>query len=591
MGKLHQQFIGAAIACVLLLGVRAASAQIATQVIAVTGQPAPDGNGSFSTFTNTPTLNDAGQAAFRANLSGTTGGSADDRGIFRGSGGTLTKIAREGQTVPNGNGSFSGFNLTAINGSGQAAFRAPLIGTSGGANDNSGIFVSAGGSPVQIVRKGQAAPNANGSFSLFDDPSFNGVGQTAFGASLTGTSGGTNDDEGIFRGNGAILTQIARAGQAAPDGNGSFDRFLPPAINDAGQVAFSAELVGGVGGYFENSGIFRGAGGSITQIARSDDPSPVPNGVLHRLSNPSMNAAGQVVFDSLLIDFMGQPVGAGIFLGAGGPITQIARTDQASPDANGTFSLFVDHSINDVGQTAFFARLGGTVGGTSDDSGIFRGAGGALTKIARKGQFSPNANGRFSGFTSAPALNEAGQVAFLATLSGTSSGTADDSGLFLFDDVLGLLQVSREGDALLGSTITTLAFISNAGTNGDERSGLNELGQVAYQFSLADGRSGIAVGGVSLEPPLAGDFDEDGAVDGDDLTRWRTNYGIGTTHTTGDADADGDADGADFLIWQRQVGLSNSAIAAAAVPEPATIALMATVASAVTVCRRKKKSR
>jgi hypothetical protein len=93
-----------------------------------------------------------------------------------------------------------------------------------------------------------------------------------------------------------------------------------------------------------------------------------------------------------------------------------------------------------------------------------------------------------------PSLNNAGQVAFEAFLTGTSGGSNDGIGIFLFDDVLGLLQAARVGDSLLGSTVTELRFgrseiIDAVG----ERRGLNELGQIAYRFVLADGRQGIAI--------------------------------------------------------------------------------------------------
>jgi hypothetical protein len=65
---------------------------------------------------------------------------------------------------------------------------------------------------------------------------------------------------------------------------------------------------------------------------------------------------------------------------------------------------------------------------------------------------------------------------------------------------------------------------------------------------------------------LAADFDEDGDVDGDDLTRCRSGFRAGTTHMQGNADGDPDVDGADFLVWQRQLGSVSSV--AAAVPEP-----------------------
>ena len=72
-------------------------------------------------------------------------------------------------------------------------------------------------------------------------------------------------------------------------------------------------------------------------------------------------------------------------------------------------------------------------------------------------------------------------------------------------------------------------------------------------------------------PALDGDFDEDGDVDGNDLVRWKTNFGASgsVTHLQGDADGDQDVDGADFLTWQRQLGMPTSSTAAETAPEPA----------------------
>ena len=77
-----------------------------------------------------------------------------------------------------------------------------------------------------------------------------------------------------------------------------------------------------------------------------------------------------------------------------------------------------------------------------------------------------------------------------------------------------------------------------------------------------------------------GDFNADAEVDGDDLAAWKAGYGDTTNVTAadGDADDDGDVDGADFLTWQRNVGWSPLDIptvaASAAVPEPASVALL-----------------
>ena len=52
-----------------------------------TGDPAPDGNGFFaSSGLSVGGLNDAGQGVFVAELVGTSNGTGDNAGIFRGDG-------------------------------------------------------------------------------------------------------------------------------------------------------------------------------------------------------------------------------------------------------------------------------------------------------------------------------------------------------------------------------------------------------------------------------------------------------------------------------------------------------------------------
>jgi hypothetical protein len=57
---------------------------------------------------------------------------------------------------------------------------------------------------------------------------------------------------------------------------------------------------------------------------------------------------------------------------------------------------------------------------------------------------------------------------------------------------------------------------------------------------------------LNPSPPLPGDFDGDGDVDGADFVVWQTNFpkASGATIVDGDADGDGDVDGADFVVWQ-----------------------------------------
>jgi len=88
---------------------------------------------------------------------------------------------------------------------------------------------------------------------------------------------------------------------------------------------------------------------------------------------------------------------------------------------------------------------------------------------------------------------------------------------------------------------------------------------------------------VLQAPQVPGDFDDDGDVDADDLSRWRSSFGM---NNQADADGDGDSDGEDFLLWQRSF---QPAIAATAVPEPtvATLLMGGLVAGAATFARRR----
>src|SRR5438093_6266859 len=85
----------------------------AVSVTAVTlarqGVAVPGGNGVFDDYFHfgVPCVNDSGMVAFCADLTGTTGGTADDELLLRGHDGQpLLVLAREGETIPGGTGQF-----------------------------------------------------------------------------------------------------------------------------------------------------------------------------------------------------------------------------------------------------------------------------------------------------------------------------------------------------------------------------------------------------------------------------------------------------------------------------------------------------
>ena len=419
--------------------------------IARQGQAAPDGNGIFSSLAlapNTvaypPTLNNAGQVAFLADMTGTIGNS-NLTGLFRGSGGVVTQIVRSGWAVPDNNGNYNDSEL-------------PL------------------------------SPNVNSS------------GQVAFFSTVNGCTNCNPTDQGIFRGNGGdrtSITQFVRTGYSTPP-YGTFHSLTTPALNDSGQVAFCAFPFNGA----PTSGVIRVDGAILTAIAYGHEPAPDGNGLLDVSSfgAPTLNNGGLVAFSDTVDSTIGGSNAYGLFRGDGHTLTQIVRWDQPVPDGNGRFETGNDlgtalESMNGTGQVVFSTFISGTTGGTNE-SGIYRGDGVILTMIARQGEPAPDSNGAtFTGLApsfESPrnniAINDPGQVVFLASLSDGGEG------LYFYDDHLGLIKVIRTGDTLLGKTVNTLRFDVYAQL-GNEGRGLNNRGQVAFGFDDAGSGapSGFAV--------------------------------------------------------------------------------------------------
>ena len=72
---------------------------------------------------------------------------------------------------------------------------------------------------------------------------------------------------------------ISKTGDLAPDGNGAvFGLSVIPAANDNGQVAFSASFSGTT--VTSQTGVFRGAGGPLAQIARAANSVPGGDGTM-----------------------------------------------------------------------------------------------------------------------------------------------------------------------------------------------------------------------------------------------------------------------------------------------------------------------
>ena len=261
--------------------------------IVVTGDPTPTGDGDFGSFASVQ-LNNAGDVAFASLLTGTSAGSQNNAGVFLApAGGSLVELLREMDPAPDGNGTLSSFSLNHLNESGQFVTYSSLKNTSGGNGDDGGIFLVGPSGIAQVAREGQTLSSGTFTSSFSGTSAINHLGQVAFLAQQSGTSGGASNDQALFLWDDGAYTELARKGDPTPDGDGliSMGQFTI-SMNDFGQTAFYSNVSGSA----NNQGIFGTTGSTLVQYARAGQV--ISNGTFSILSRSSaqINNAGQVFF-------------------------------------------------------------------------------------------------------------------------------------------------------------------------------------------------------------------------------------------------------------------------------------------------------
>lgn len=355
---------------------------------------------------------------------------------------SFTRVADTTTAAPTG--TFTDFGVPSING-GSLAFRGSYTG-----NSNAGIFQSnVGGLPRTIAKRGDAAPVGT-LLGFVSDVGISG-GVTAFAATYPG--GGS----GVFTGTGGALTTIAKRGDPAPVG--TFTDLISNADISGGVAVFRGTYTG------NRSGIFTGSGGALTTVAKSGDAAPA--GTFISFGFPAIDGSSTAFYGN----YTG---GTGVFIGNGGTLTTIVKSGDPAP--LGTFGFFYDVAISG-GTTAFLAAY-------SSAKGIFTGSGGILTDIVNVGDAAPV--GTFTDFAISPSIL-GGTVAFSGIYNGGAS-----SGVFTGNGGA-LVPVLLSGDPLFGSTVSSVGVGGNA---------FDSDGSLALRYTLADGRTGVAIASVP-EPSAA----------------------------------------------------------------------------------------
>jgi hypothetical protein len=231
------------------------------------------------------------------------------------------------------------------------------------------------------------------------------------------------------------------------------------ALNDSGTVAFmGARAEPGL-----PRSIFAGNGGPLTTLVSTSSTGFVG------LGNVAINDAGRIAFTGFQADGT-----IGTFVGTSAPVGVV--TTKTRPELDGGF---FDPVINNGGTIAVIASR--AAGGLE----VFTGnAQGVTLRNDPDHPFFTNAEH--------PSVNNHGAVAFFGFSVFDSTAP---TGIFMeASGGQSLIPVIRPGDTLFGSTVTAVDL---------GRFALNDRFELAFQYSLADGRSGIAIASFHGEKEVA----------------------------------------------------------------------------------------
>ncbi|QEG33752.1 hypothetical protein [Bythopirellula goksoeyrii] len=281
--------------------------------------------------------------------------------------------------------------------------------------------------------------------------------------------------------------------------------------------------------------------------------------------NVDISGTGEIILDSPGIADVTVNAGFTATLGQSHVLRRTAAGNVSSSRVNGP-GTFINNGRVEGASASVRLNINGPVGGSGTMKDI------NITNIHSPGD---------PGGTAQVPLEGTYEISFFGQLNlelgGTTPGLEYDQ-LFSTDP-------SNVFMITPGSTKLNVSFLPGYfPTNGDIFTLVDTAGTITGNFSqinlppLPSGFNWLDIStpqtiAYQFIAPLAGDFEEDGDVDGDDLTRWQANYSTGSTHMQGDADDDQDVDGRDFLIWQRQyTGPLPTPVAV--VPEPTTYLLL-----------------
>ena len=501
------------------------------RVVALSGHVAPgipDG-AVFAEFEGTsnllPTINNVGLVAFRGQIVGNGVDTANNTGIWsEGDGHGLKLVARLGSPAPgiSGDVQFSSFiGRPVFNENGQIAFAADLSGVDIIGPNDSGVWSSGGGTGLNLIaRHGDQAPGLGPGvqYNLFNQPLLNAAGHVSFHGYVAGDGITDPYHDGIWsegHGNGLeLVTQYTAQVPGMPEGI-EFSGFNKHTFNTSGEVAFEGSISGDGVGPDNNSAIWqtdRNLG--LVLVARKSEHAPdlPPEARWRATQNPVLNNSGKIAFNAWLTGGVFSNLNRAIYVGSRDEgfslVTRSGAHAPGTPDGT-TFELFSDVAVNDASQVAFYGNVVGPDVDSTNGVGIWsEGAGNGLALVARTGDPVPGATAGtvFTGFGGNPVVNDLGQTAIIAFLSGPDVNFRNEIGIYVQDQDGQLRAIARQGDQIDvdetdGQDLRTIRDLEvdlsygtgTAGDVGGSPASLNDRGELVYRATFTDGSAGIIV--------------------------------------------------------------------------------------------------
>ncbi|MCY2954977.1 MAG: hypothetical protein NTU53_23860 [Planctomycetota bacterium] len=322
------------------------------------------------------TMRGSGVVAITAELGGPTVDHTNYMGIWAGPVGNLQPVARMGEQAvgaPIGityadYESGVAFGIPALSDAGLVAFGGRTANPQPGQFPHSAAWAGQPGALHLLAREGDPAPQLPGeTFGGVGSPAVARSGQLAFVASLGASQ------IVIYAGTADNLYVAVRTGQTPPGfADAAFDYLSPPVVNSAGHLAFTASISasgggdragGGVG--LPEWGIWTGTDHALRLVALQNGPAPdtTPGATFWSLNDPLINDLGQIAFGAYLSDLnaAGQHTAAIYLFDPSGGLQMILR-DNELIDIGGQWRTIrgIDTgslALNNSGQLAFLATF------------------------------------------------------------------------------------------------------------------------------------------------------------------------------------------------------------------------------------------